>query len=190
MDHIYQNIHGWFSHEHTYRDVARHIPPRSHIVEVGAWKGRSAAFMAVEIANTGKRVKFDVIDTWEGGPLHQRGQPYEDPYVVNGTLYEHFLDNMKYVSGFFNPIKMSSVQAATLYQDNSLDFILLDVSHDYENSRNDILAWLPKLKPGCLMVGDNFSRDWPGVIQAVTELLPDAKLSGGNWHYTWNYIKP
>ena len=187
MDHIYQSIHGWMSHENTYRHVARILPPLSHIVEVGAWKGRSAAFLAVEIANTGKRIKFDVVDTWEGSAEHQKGQPFEDPHVVNDTLYEHFLDNMKYVSGFFNPIKMFSVEAAKLYSDNSLDFVFLDAGHSYEDVKSDIQSWLPKIKVGGMLSGNAYNNDWPGVIQSVNELLPSSKIipeiSG------WQYIK-
>lgn len=137
-----------------------------HYVEIGAWKGKSTAFMATEIMNSGKNVKFDVIDTWEGSLEHN-----DDEFVKTGTLYEHFLNNMKPVDGYYNPIKMTSLEASKLYDDNSLDFILIDGSHEYEDVKSDILHWYPKLKYGGIIAGDDYHKTWPGVIKAVNEIL-------------------
>ena len=39
-------------------------------MEVGSFLGKSAVFMAVEIINSGKRIKFDCIDHWKGSEEH------------------------------------------------------------------------------------------------------------------------
>ena len=62
----------------------------AHFVEVGSYKGRSTSFMAVEIANSGKQIKFDCVDTWEGSPEHQEGGDIEDLDVVNVTMFDVF----------------------------------------------------------------------------------------------------
>lgn len=183
--HYYQHIEGWFAFSDLYAEVVNKFPSGSHFVEVGAWKGRSSSFMAVEIANSGKDIKFDVVDTWKGSD-----EPYHigDPFVQSDTLYEHFIGNMKPVEKFYTPIRKTSLEAALLYQDNSLDFVMIDASHDYDNVKADILAWLPKVKSGGIMSGDDYNPgSFPGVVKAVHELVPVFVLVNG---YAWKYTKP
>ena len=60
IEHFYEDIFGYS--DDTYlniiRDVVKRFPSGSHFVEVGALLGRSSAFLAVEIANSGKDIKF------------------------------------------------------------------------------------------------------------------------------------
>lgn len=180
MKHFYEDIQGWFNFQQLYYTTIKSARPNSHFVEVGAWKGRSTAYMAVEIANSGLNIQFDVVDTWQGSEEHNW-----DPYVQTGTLYEHFLGNLAPCKPWVRPLRMTSLEAATQYPDQSLDFVLLDASHDYANVRADILAWLPKVRPGGILAGDDYRDDWPGVRQAVDELLPSRELLDA-----WVYRKP
>lgn len=181
MEHFYQNIQGWFMFDHIYKNMVRIAQEGDHFVEVGCWKGKSTAFMAVEIANSGKKINFDCIDTWKGSDDQKN-----DPMVLTDTLYEHFLENMKPVEGFYNPRRMTSLDAAASYPDNSLTFVFLDASHDYSNVKADIQAWLPKLKSGGILAGDDYNpTDYPGLVKAVHELLPRFFLNNG-----WVYEKP
>ena len=92
MKHFYQNISGMFRPEQKlcYKNQITQAKENSHFVELGIWKGRSASFMAVEIINSGKKIKYDVVDTWLGTPSLGTKE-YLGPFVKNGTLYEHFL---------------------------------------------------------------------------------------------------
>ena len=172
MEHFYQNIQGWFIYHSIYDVAAQTFPSGSHFVEVGSWRGRSTAYMAVNIINSGKDIKFDCVDTWRGSldeEVHQT-----DPSVVNDTLYDEFLNNMAPVRHVINPVRMTSMEAVKLYEDNSLDFVLIDGSHAYEDVCNDITEWLKKIKPGGMLAGDDFV--WEGVNRAVKELLPSADI--------------
>jgi SAM-dependent methyltransferase len=167
MEHFYQNIgEDWFSFPNLYKNMVAKSNDNSHFVEVGSWKGRSATFMAVEIANSNKTIKFDCVDTWEGSVEHM-----EFDEVVNKKLYDVFLTKIEPVKDIINPIKMSSIEASKLYQDESLDFVFIDASHEYEDVKNDILAWLPKVKKGGILAGHDFTDAFPGVVDAVNELL-------------------
>jgi glycosyltransferase involved in cell wall biosynthesis len=57
IPHFYYNIQGWFDFGNLYYYVINSLPRDSHIVEVGAWKGKSSAFLAVEAINSGKNIK-------------------------------------------------------------------------------------------------------------------------------------
>ena len=170
MDHFYRNIDGWPGELPTlYADAVRNAPVRgSHFVEVGCWKGSSAAAMCVEIINSGKSIKFDCVDKW--------------PDYNNN--YQQFVSNLEPVRDYYRAIRLPSVEAAPRYEDNSLDFVCIDAGHSYSDVRDDINAWLPKVKSGCLLAGDDYM--WPGVNRAVNELLPGFE----HWRNTWFWRKP
>lgn len=60
MDHFYTTIEpNWMDYEEIYRQMVKYAKDGDHFVEVGSHMGRSAAFMAVEIINSGKKITFD-----------------------------------------------------------------------------------------------------------------------------------
>lgn len=169
MEHFYQTIDGWFSYDYIYKHVVDTAEDGELFVEVGSFKGRSSAYMATEIVNSGKKIDFHCVDTWAGSVEHQAGAECEVKEVVEGTLYDTFLNNMKPVEGYFKPMRMTSLEAAAQYEDNSIDFIMIDGEHSYEAVKADIQAWLPKMKNGGVMTGDDaFSME---VRKAAQECL-------------------
>lgn len=166
MKHFYKRIHGWSRFVPIYREMVAAAPVdrASRFVEVGGWKGRSAAFMGVEIANSGKPIAFFVVDTWEGSdePVHRA-----DPDVQAGRLKEVFLRNTQPVRDYIQPVTGLSHVVASTFPDRSLDFVLLDASHDRDNVLRDLQAWAPKIRPGGVMAGDDYT--WKGVRAACDE---------------------
>jgi predicted O-methyltransferase YrrM len=155
MEHFYSNIDGWFSYDYIYKHIVDTAQDGELFVEIGSFKGRSSAYLAVEIINSGKDIRFDCIDTWQGSSEHQQGASSEVKEVVDGTLYKTFLLNMKPVHGYYRPVRMSSVEAAELYDDQSIDFLMIDGAHDINSVVADIKAFLPKMKNGGDMAGDD-----------------------------------
>lgn len=188
MKHFYEQIQGWFDYQNHYSEQVKLAKDGDHFVEVGAWKGRSAAYMAVEILNSQKKIQFDCVDTWLGSEEHQQGQQFEDQDVIHGRLYEAFIWNMKPVEGLYKPIKMTSVEAAELYPDSSLNFVFLDAAHDYDSIRSDILAWLPKIQPGGWLGGHDYTWN-EGIRRACKELLPNHQ-NDPSWDWTMNVYRP
>ena len=180
MKHFFNSIHGWFSFETLYRDVVTRFD-NAKFVEVGTWMGRSAAYMAVEIKNSNKNIKFYCVDTWKGSVEHTNVLE-----VKNDVLYETFLQNIDSVKDIIEPIRMLSTEASQQFSNESLDFIFIDASHDYDNVKADIHAWYPKLKVGGVFGGHDYHRGWPGVRKAVDEFaklnnLPIDKSVCNSW---------
>lgn len=172
MNHFYHEIQGWFIYQPIYDHAVNQARDGAHFVEIGSWRGRSTAYMAVSIINSGKKIQFDCVDTWRGSldeEVHQN-----DPAVINDTLYQEFLSNMAPVRQVINPVRMTSQEAVTQYADGSLDLVLIDAGHSYADVSADIRAWLPKVRSGGVLAGDDY--EWPGVKQAVTELIPRAQI--------------
>jgi ubiquinone/menaquinone biosynthesis C-methylase UbiE len=82
---------------------------------------------------------------------------------------------------------MKSLEAVNLYDDESLDFVFIDASHEYEDVKNDILAWLPKVKEGGFIGGHDYSSSWDGVVRAVDEIFNNSELVIDE--YCWLYEK-
>ena len=145
----------------------------AHFVEVGSWKGRSASYMAVEILNSKKRIKFDCVDTWLGSVEHtDPHSPFFVEELINDKdwLYYQFLNNTRPVCDIIKPVRLSSLDSVNLYENRSLDFVFIDASHEYDDVKKDILAWYPKIKKGGIIAGHDFTT-FDGVRQAVDELI-------------------
>ena len=181
MEHFYQNIgEDWVDFQNLYSKMVEHFPDHSHFVEVGSWKGRSSSYMAVEILNSNKKIKFDCVDTWEGSLEHTdvNSSFFLQELVDNKDwLYYEFLKNTLPVRDVLNPIRLSSLESAKLYPDRSLDFVFIDASHEYEDVKQDILSWYPKIKKGGYIAGHDYTT-FDGVQKAVNELIIHKGL---NW---------
>jgi len=187
MQHYYRNIHGWFTYPKLYSNVIAQAKDGFHIVEVGAWKGQSTAYMGVEIINSGKSIKFDTVDTWNGSEEHldKSCKFYEPLLEVKDGLFNHFLQNIESIKHIVNPIRMPSVEAAVLYKDESLDFVFIDAAHDYVNVVNDIKEWLPKVKKRGVLSGHDFKH--PPIHNAVFDTF--GKNISSTSEDVWIYIK-
>jgi hypothetical protein len=171
MKYISDSIEGWFSEDDKkfYYTMFKRLPTNSKIVEIGAFKGRSSSYMAHLIANSTKTIKFYCVDTWEGSPEHQKGGTCEDKDVLNNSLFSVFENNMLPFAGFYTPVKRTSLQSASLFNDNDLDFVFIDASHDYKSVMSDIKAWLPKVKQGGVIGGHDYFH--PPINLAVTQVF-------------------
>lgn len=153
MEHFYKTLgENWFTYPTLYSTMVEKYPSKSHFVEVGTWKGMSAAYMAVEIINSNKDIKFDCIDIWDY--LDSQSDIPEDSFE---NLYEIFLENISPVKHMITPIRELSWDGAKHYKDNSLDFVFIDAAHDYESVKKDINAWFPKVKDGGTIAGHDYA---------------------------------
>ena len=176
MEHFYEKIDGFFDYDDLFTLVVNKLPNEAHIVEIGAYKGRSSAYLAVECINANKNIKLDIIDSWNGEDGTNR-PPWSDYTNCSGDIFEQFKSNLKPVWNFINPIQSLSAPAADLYQDKSLDFVFIDANHHYDGVKEDILKWLPKIKDGGIMAGHDYNmHSWPGVVKAIHESFETDKI--------------
>lgn len=185
MEHFHFKVPGWFTFPKLYRYMVERYD-NAHFVEIGAWQGSSTAYMAVEIINSNKNIKFDVVDAWNRfaiDGLHVfDSNRYPDDFV-----YQLFLENMKPVRHVINPIRADSAAASLGYANESLDFIFIDADHSYEAVTRDLQSWFPKLKKGGHIAGHDYVDD-ERVRNAVRDFfnLDDSAFCGEN---CWCYYK-
>jgi predicted O-methyltransferase YrrM len=190
MEHFWEQIPGW-SHDTIgqYRAAVETATDGAHFVEVGSWKGRSAAFMAVEIMNSGKQIQFDCVDHFLGN-IEQR-EPKSVGYDADtgeGRLQTVFTQNMLPVAAYYNAVVQTSPEAAQQYADGSLDFVFIDASRDYDSVKADILGWWPKVKPGGLLAGHDIRH--PPVEQALKDTEATTGRFISKFWDCWEITKP
>lgn len=175
MNHFYKEIQNWFNYERVFDLAISKAEDGAKFVEIGVWKGGSTAYMGVEILKSGKKIEYDAIDTFEGSKEHG---------VVVG-LYEEAMQNLKPILdlNIVNLIKGHSQDVFSKYADETLDFCFIDGSHEYEDVKKDIQAYLPKVKKGGILAGHDYDALWSGVIKAVDELLGKVEVLNGSWIY-------
>lgn len=146
-------------------------------VEVGSWMGCSAVCMAVEIINSNKNIQIHCIDHWKGSPEHH--ETYSVEFL--DSLFSEFKKNIEPVKSLIQIHRMESIEASELFENNSLQFVYIDANHSYESVVQDILSWMPKVRTGGFIGGDDFNLD--GVRKAVEENLIGFKTIGEYWYF-------
>lgn len=166
MEHFYQNIDGWFSYEYIYNSMVQQAKGGELFVEIGSFKGKSTAYMCVEIANSLKNIRFECID-----PMslmsHYVDSAAAEPEQWNDYNVEKFHQRLESVKNYYRLHQTTSKQASALYDTKSIDFLMIDGDHKYEAVVQDIVDYIPKMKSGGLIAGDDAFD--PGVMQAATD---------------------
>ena len=142
------------------------------VLEVGSWQGRSTHALA-----TGCPGKVYAVDPWRPEHIRQTVRDFVEGH--DGHLYSWPLKALDNMTAFlhntrrFNnlrTLRMTSLEAAELFRDRSLDMVLIDGDHDYYSVNPDILAWLPKTVK--LICGHDYvPGGHPGVVKAVDEIF-------------------
>lgn len=130
------------------------------IAEIGSWKGRST----YALLTGNKEGTVTAIDTWKGS-----SDPTDKTH--GRDVFEDFKNN---VGHFTNLVvnRKSGVDAAQDYEDKSFDMVFIDAGHTYEEVKEDIKTWLPKVKKGGILCGHDYHpQKWPGVVKAVDEVF-------------------
>lgn len=166
MIHYWETLPGpqWFSGTRIYAEQIRRAKDGAVFVELGAWKGRSAAFMGVEIANSNKRIQFYSIDHWSGSAEEKDHRADVD--FIQSRLFEVFQNNIKPVQDYVKIIRSDSSRAAQHFQDGEVDFLYLDANHTFDGVTADLEHWWPKVSIGGVIAGD----DWCFVDEKTNEL--------------------
>jgi hypothetical protein len=166
IEHFYKQVPGFFSFQLVYDLGLSKIPNDGKWVEVGAWQGQSLSYAVVESLKKEKNVEFYCVDIWTLLDRH-----ITDEITNDQDLYNTFIKNIEPIKDYINIIKESSATASRHFQDNSLDFVMIDADHSYEAVKKDMEVWWPKVKPGGMMVGDDMRKHYPGVKQACWEFV-------------------
>lgn len=146
------------------------------VVEIGSWQGRSTSFLARAVRHSSNG-NFYAVD-------HFKGNVGKENYYVVGKedlsdLEGNFLNNMKRI-GLLDSVtllNMPNDEAEKQLKETRIRFLFIDGDHTKEGVEKDIQLFFPRLIPGAIVVFDDFSGHFPGLIDAVDKLIAGRKFS-------------
>jgi hypothetical protein len=176
----WQAVQGWFDFQGVYDAVVRGLPGRGgRLVEVGCWKGKSLCYLLASAIRHGKTPEIVGVDLFEGS--------WDYPALLDEAgrvdVFAECRRNCAAVGyGNYRLLVRDSAEAADEFPAASCDFVFIDACHSEENVRADILAWLPKVKPGGTLAGHDAPQQQ--VWAAVTAILGKVPVVGTSWVYS------
>lgn len=190
MQHFFQDKrfeNNWFTYPHLYKQFADKLTGNEIMVELGSWKGQSAAYMACELKLQNKNgVRFFCVDTWKGTSDEEHG---DDEWVKQDKLFEKFTSNLLEVSDYYIPLRMTTARASHLFPEQSVDICFVDADHSYDGVYKDLELWTPKIKHGGIISGHDYDptgNAWQECRKAVDDYWSkfgkEVKATGG---LTW-----
>lgn len=176
------------------RMIAEHcrscVPENGVVLELGSLFG---ATTQLAHANIPASARIFTIDWWRPIPMRdliklQEISPAEyydimqeildactfmynnEPYLPEDVFYNYWL---KFTSHINNLTHIRS-RVTDVPQDTvpMVDLILQDCQHSYEGVLSELEHWWPNLKPGGVLIFDDFCKfRWPGAYQACKEFF-------------------
>jgi hypothetical protein len=142
--------------------------------EIGVHKGNTTH----KVLQGCKRLQLIAVDKWEDITPDSSGEKIGCEADDMSEMKRIFDKRTKDFKDRLTVLHGDSVEMASKVEDNSLDFVFIDGDHRYESVKADIRAWAPKLRPGGMLSGHDI--DYPSVLRAVSELVPNFKDVGVN----------
>lgn len=146
--------------------VTQHL--EGDVLEIGSWQGKSTSYLARAVRDSANGRLFAVD--------HFRGNVgKEDLYRVGrddlGDLQERFEHNMRLLAldGVVTTIAQPSKEAYSRVADRAFRFLFIDGDHTEAGVQQDIDLFCPLVRPGGLVVFDDFDETFPGLVRATEQ---------------------
>jgi hypothetical protein len=133
--------------------LLRHLFPEAHLYLIDPWQPDSNYLLSAT-------------------PISRKNKHYENAYRC---VQEKFKDDPNVTI-----LRMTSLEALTCTPDQ-FDLVFIDANHEYTHVKEDILSWLPKVRPGGILAGHDYDPEIPmfsGVKQAVDEIFGKKMMLG------------
>ncbi len=146
------------------------------IAEIGVNKGETSQYFRQLFP----KAHLYLIDPWQlysnylfsATPISRKKNHYEKAHQ---TVQHTFKDDPNVTI-----LRMTSLEALS-HTPPLLDLVFIDANHEYTHVKQDILSWLPKVRPGGVLAGHDYAPEIPmfsGVKQAVDEIFGNKIMLG------------
>lgn len=170
-------IPGWMTRQELrwLRRIALSMPKDAVVVELGCWKGRSTAAIAVS------HIRLFSVDHFRGSEKDSTRK-----LAARENVYAAFVSNIRRFGLFVNLIIMDSVKTARLFPDRSIAWLFVD--DDHHNFGSVFKAWLPKISIGGLASGHDYN---PPFFPEIYRTLRASRIPFSVFPMThiWYFIK-
>jgi predicted O-methyltransferase YrrM len=142
--------------------LAQVLPNQFVACEIGSYLGGSTAFLAAAATLSGGHVH--AVDTWKNDAMPD--EPGEDTFA-------RFLENTQALSHVITTHRGRAAEVSG--QVPPLDLLFLDGDHSYEGTRDDLVNYAWKIKPGGVLALHDFTYET--VSRAVADVFPPDALA-------------
>lgn len=132
-------------------------------VEIGTFTGQNAIIMASYFE------KIIAIDPWVNGYDNTDIASSVDFNEVEKIFNERILNYKNIIH-----IRKTSIEAASLFEDQSIDLVYIDGDHQEESVIKDINCWKPKIKKNGILAGHDFN--FTSVQNAINKTIPNKDI--------------
>jgi len=159
----YKDIQGWFDFENIYDFAVKNLN-NCNFLEIGAWAGKSTAYMANLIREQDKNIKFYTVDTFLGEPTCQFH--LDKVQQLGGTIFNEFWSNISDLGlqSYVHPIISTSHNCIDKIRDKEFGFIFIDGAHDYESVNNDLHHVYDHVSNGGLIGGHDYNSQCKSAV--------------------------
>lgn len=168
---------GWFSPDDisVYRDLVSQIPRNGKMIELGVWKGRSICSVSDLLIEN--NISVICVDTFEG--TGNEGINHKE--AKEADLYTETLENLtKFnILDRVEVLKMTTDEAVSKIDSESIDFIFIDADHCTDAVCNDIKNYIPKLKKSGRLAGHD--AWWKSVMEGISRAGIIVNTLGNIW---------
>jgi predicted O-methyltransferase YrrM len=166
--------HFWY--QTAYEQILDALPRSTPTVwvEVGVLAGASTVWLGQEILTRGLKVTLHCVDTFEGWDETPQGDALRALFDANTREMAAALGDR------FKVHAMTSIAAAQTFPVHSADVVWIDADHRYAAVCADIASWLPRVKTGGVLGGDDYALD--GVKLAVRDAGLPVTVGQGERH--------
>jgi predicted O-methyltransferase YrrM len=124
----------------------------THGAEIGVYKGEYAEILQRGIPN----LHLLCVDRWAPYRSKKTG------LTIFKSAVAAYQEARQRLTGYdCSFMKMSSLEAAALIPDGSLDFVYIDADHWFTAVIDDLRAWIPKVRKGGVIAGHDFDYKLP-----------------------------
>ena len=133
----------WLGHLPFAAWLIRELSPKI-FVELGTHSGNSYFGFCQTVAEAHLTTRCYAVDTWKGDA--HAGHYGEEVFA---KVSAH---NQQHYAAFSRLLRTTFEEAATCFSDESVDLLHIDGLHTYEAVRHDFETWLPRLRPGAVVL--------------------------------------
>lgn len=170
--------------ERAFMSLASCLKNGSTIVEIGSFKGKSTACLAL---GSGDQTKIYAIDTFSGNNIDFSegvqfvGSGYLDEFKQN-LKGAGVLDKVEVLQGYSNKIGRR--------WSKKIDFLFIDGSHIYKDVKSDFELFYPWVKPGGIVAFHDVDQNFKGVYRVWHKVAKKDLRSISNCHTLYFGLKP
>lgn len=188
MINSYQDIQGWFDFEDIYSAVVERARDGDVFIEIGTWMGKSTAFLAQKIKESGKEIKLYAVDTFQGEDSCEFHLQTVKEH--GGSIYEAFWQNMidLKLSDYVTPIISESHKCLEQIPETKFDFIFVDGDHKADPFKRDFEYFYPVVKKGGIFGGHDYTNS-VHVKNYIDEFEKSSNIPIQRVGASWLFIK-